>query len=140
MRNKCPRSLLCILSSHPLIMLTKVGEGNQYIEGFVTLLSCSQGLKSVDRMCTATEQPGSLSSQAGRSEGCQRFLAPSPRLMLSKSIVWLHDTVGLLTCACMFLLGCVHNSETGLRLSKALSLVGNLDQHVTEHDNFHNGF
>lgn len=57
-----------------------------------------------------------------------------------KEYRWLHDTAGLLTCVCMFVLGCVHNSKAGLRLSKAPCLVGYLDQHVTERDNFHNGF
>lgn len=68
--------LPCILS---LSFHTKVGEEDPYRRG-TKLLSCSQGLKSVDKMCT--EQPKSLSSQAGRSEHCQKLLAPSPSLML----------------------------------------------------------
>lgn len=130
----------CPASSHiPSFGYAHQG-GWRGMEEVIKLLSYSQGLKSVDKMCTATEQPESLSSQAGRSECCQRLLAPSPSLMLWKNIVWLHDTAGLLSCAFMFVLGCVHNSKAGLRLSKAPCLVGNLDQHVTEHDNFHNGF
>lgn len=70
------------LTSRSLTILTKAGEGDRQMEETVKLLSCSQGLKSVDKMCAAAEQPESLSSQAGRSERCQRLLAPSPSLIL----------------------------------------------------------
>jgi len=45
------------------------------MEEVINVLSCSCGLKIREKHA-ATEQPGSLSSQAGRSEHCQRVLAP----------------------------------------------------------------
>lgn len=129
----------CPASSYPpSFHYAHQGEWRGSLEGGVTkLLSRSQGLKSVDKMCT--EQPESLCSQAGRSEHCQKLLAPSPSLMLWKNIV---GSMTLRVCWLVFVCLCldVCNSKAGLRLSKAPCLVGNVDQHVTERDNFHNGF
>lgn len=134
---KCPPSSPCI-PSPPFLSLCSPRRVKGILRGGITkLLSRSQGLKSVDKMCT--EQPESLCSQAGRSEHCQKLLAPSPSLMLWKNIV---GSMTLRVCWLVFVCLCldVCNSKAGLRLSKAPCLVGNLDQHVTDRDNFHNGF
>lgn len=70
-----PSPCLASLTPHPLLCSPRWVK-----DPYRELLSCSQGLKSVGKICT--EQPESLSSQAGRSEPCQKLLAPSPSLML----------------------------------------------------------
>lgn len=130
---KCPLSLPGI--SHPpsFTVLTKVGEGS--LQGALVVFPRSE--ISWQNLHWATWEP--------LLSGWEVWALPKASGPLSQPDAlteyrWLHDTAGLLTCVCVFVLGCVHNSKAGLRLSKAPCLVGNLDQHVTERDNFHNGF
>lgn len=70
---KFPISLPCHL---PHLVFKSHTKKVEKMEEVINLLSCSCGLK-ISEKHAATEQPGSLSSQSGRSEYCQRLLAPS---------------------------------------------------------------
>lgn len=65
----------CPVTSH-ILSFDSHTKKVEKMEEVINLLSCSCGLK-ISEKHAATEQPGSLSSQSGRSEYCQRLLAPS---------------------------------------------------------------
>lgn len=122
---------------HPFILLTKAGEGDPYRGSYKALVVFPRSEISWQNVHWATREPLLSDWEVWALPKASGPLSQPDDL---KEYHWLHDTAGLLTCVCMFVLGCVHNSEAGLRLSKAPCLVGNLDQYVTERDNFHNGF
>lgn len=127
-------SLPCIIS-HPILWVRSA----RRVKGIHSWRSSSHVPKVWNQLAKCTQPQRNLRASLLRLGGLSAangFWPPLPAWCFERisfgsmtlRVCWL-----VLVCLCLDVC-----TEAGLRLSKATCLVGNLNQHVTERDNFHN--